>query len=349
MEHRAYKNDLPGSRRSPCLGCGAVVVTARHPHVQFGGRRDGSLLLEIDVEPLISQSNDPDALYGADDLFLLGFAHRRCRLEARRRLMAGEVELPDDLPQLIIDDVVPSLPALHTPPTLERCPFCDGAESTDEHVFPQWLLNELSSIGNLIDRGSERGPRSLQEIDVTAPICQICNNRWLSVIENDTKPLLAPMIRGEERTLGRDEQERLATWGLKTAMMLDLASGSPVIPTGYFQALRQQREPFDSTFIWLGAYSGSNRAIWAQHSGLHMDVDDTEPANGFVTTFTAFRVIFQVVGHFTRGGAEFSDNRIYKDALVQVWPPRSQSVEWPPNRLAFNDEWLVTLANSISG
>lgn len=89
VERRAYKDDLPGSRRSPCLGCGEPVVTARHAYIQIGGRRDGSLLIEMDVEPLISQSNDPDALYGADDLYLLGRDEPPLRPEANRRRLAG--------------------------------------------------------------------------------------------------------------------------------------------------------------------------------------------------------------------------------------------------------------------
>src|SRR4051794_22635176 len=121
---RAYKNDLPGSRRAPCLGCGKPVVTARHAHVPIGGRRDGSLLIEIDMEPLVSNSNDPDALFDADDLYLLGVAHRDCIVEARRRLIALDVELPEDLPRLLVDDDVAGLPLLHRPPTLDQCPFC---------------------------------------------------------------------------------------------------------------------------------------------------------------------------------------------------------------------------------
>lgn len=348
-EHRAYKDDLPGSRRAPCLGCGKSVVTARDAHVPIGGRRDGSLLIEMDVEPLLSRSSDPDALYDADDLYLLGVAHRHCLLEARRRLIAGDVLLPDELPELLVDDDVPSLPELHLPPTLDRCPFCDGADPTAEHVFPQWLSRELAAVGDLVDPSSEHGPRPLRKIDVTAPICRKCNNRWLSVLENDTKPLLSRMLRGEEQRLFADDQKLLATWALKTAMMLDLASGQPVIPTGFFHALRQQREPFSSAFVWIAGYNGSRWATRAQHTPLHFGTAKTELPNAFVSTFNVFRVVFQVVAHFTTGGATFNDGRVYRDALAQISPLRCIPVEWPPNRVAFNDEWLETLAESIEG
>jgi hypothetical protein len=345
---QAYNGDLPGSRRSPCLGCDKIVVTARDAHVPIGGRRDGSLLVEIDVEPLISQSNDPDALYKADDLYLLGVAHRDCVPEARRRLQAGEVELPHDLPQLKVDDQIPQLPALHLPPSLERCPFCDRADPTDEHVFPQWLSKELAALGGLVDRGAEHGPRPLRKIDITAPVCGMCNNRWLSVLENDAKPLLSRMLRGEQQRLFHKDQKLLATWALKTAMMLDLASGAAVIPSGFFQAVRQRREPFPSSVVFIGAYNGMQWATWARHMPLQLGAPETQPPLGFVSTFTVFRVVFQVFAHFTSGGANMNDNRIYRDALAQIAPLRCLPVEWPPNGLAFNDDWLETLATSIA-
>lgn len=302
----------------------------------------------MDVEPLLSQSNDPDALYEADDLYLLGVAHRLCLPEARRRLIAGEVELPDELARLRVDEDVPELPALHLPPTLERCPFCDNNDPTDEHVFPQWLSKELTAIAGLV-RPGEKGARPLRKLDITAPICSTCNNRWLSVLENDVKPLLSHMLRGEEQRLFHNEQKLLATWALKTAMMLDLSSGRPIIPTGFFHSLRQRREPFQSSFVWIAGYSGSQWATWASHAPLQLGSSEGEPPNGFVSTFTTFRVVFQVVGYFTNGGASFDDNRIYREALAQISPLRCLPVEWPPNRLAFDDESLETLAGSING
>jgi hypothetical protein len=349
-ERRAYKNDLPGSRRAPCLGCGKTIVTAREPHVPIGGRRDGSLLIEIDVEPLLSHATDVDALFRADDLYLLGVAHRDCRNEAKRRLTAREIDLPEELPQLHADDefAVGDLPALNLPPTLDRCPFCDARETTEEHVFPQWLSKELQSIGSLV-RPESGASVPLRKLDITAPICMTCNNRWLSVLENDTKPLLTRMLRGEDQRLFHDEQKLLATWALKTAMMLDLASGQPVIPVGFLQALRQLRQPFPSSLVWIAGYGGSTWATWAQHSGLHLGVTEEQRPNGFVTTFTVFRVAFQVVGHFTHGGAVFDDNRIYAPALAQIFPLKSLPVERPPNHVVFDDEWLEKLAVSIDG
>jgi hypothetical protein len=115
-ERRPFTNDLPGSRKAPCLGCGGRVVTARDPHVLFGGKRDGSLLIAMDTEPQLSYASDIDRIYTEADLLLLGVAHRDCGPLARQRLEAQEVELPDELPELLVDEDIGELPALHLPP-----------------------------------------------------------------------------------------------------------------------------------------------------------------------------------------------------------------------------------------
>jgi hypothetical protein len=344
----AYKDDLPGSRRAPCLGCGGRVVTARDPHVLFGGKRDGSLLTAIDAAPWVSYATDVDAIYTEQDLYRLGAAHRDCAPLARRRLEAREVELPDELPELLVDDGAGELPELHLPRQRGFCPFCGEPDASEEHVFPKWISRELTKLAPL-QMTADYGTRQVRSLEITAPVCTRCNNRWLSVLETDVQPILAPMIRGEERTLSANEQRLLAAWAVKTAMMLDLTSPTPVIPVGFFQHVRQTREALPSNVVWVGGYLGNRKAIWAEHRGLHLGIPETEPPNGFVTTFTVFRVLFQVLGHFTKGGATFTEGRLYAAGLWPIAPAQREAVDWPRERLAFNDEAVAELAQSING
>jgi hypothetical protein len=348
-DHRpVQESDQPPLETRPqCLGCGKQLVRHREAHVWIGGRRDGSLLVSIDVEPLLSRATDIEELMRADDLYLLGFAHRDCGDLAARRLAAREVELPDDLVRLRAETDESELPALHLPPPLDRCPFCNGDTETDEHVFPNWISKLLSARGGLVDKSSPYGPRRLRKIDRTTPSCASCNHEWLSVLENDTSQILAPMVRGEGRRLEPAEQKLLATWALKTAMMLDLTSGNPTVPAGFFHMLRQRREPFESAIVDIGAYIDSTWAAWAQPRALHIAVDTAERPNGVVVTILVGRVIFQVVAHFARGEMSIDDDRIYKDALARIWPPSPNVLEWPPAGLAFGDKWLTLLAEGI--
>jgi hypothetical protein len=104
-------------------------------------------------------------------------AHRDCGPLARHRLEAKEVELPDQLPELLVDEDIGELPALHLPPA-GYCPFCGSAETTAEHVVPKWVSRDLNKLASL-HVTTEHGLRRLQSIEMTAPICPACNNRWL--------------------------------------------------------------------------------------------------------------------------------------------------------------------------
>jgi hypothetical protein len=241
------------------------------------------------------------------------------------------------------------LPRLHLPPAANACAFCGSPPTTDEHVWAKWISEELRGRGSFVTQ-SEHGPRRQNSINITVPVCSTCNNRWLSVLENDVRPVLAPLVRGEKTALlSVRDQCLLASWGVKTALLLDLSTGSPVVPAGFFHDFRLRRCPLESHVVWLGAYRGSNRAVWARHRGLQLGAGPAEPPLGFVTTFTAFRVIFQVVGHFTAGGATIRDDRLWSAGLHQTWPVRDESIEWPRGRLAFDDEALVQLDRTFVG
>jgi hypothetical protein len=202
----------------------------------------------------------------------------------------------------------------------------------------------------VVDRLAERGPRRIARLELTAPVCRTCNNRWLSVLENDSKPILAPMVQGHELRLSAASQKLLATWAVKTTLMLDVSGERPIVPTGFFQSLRQQREASGFARVWVGAYKGP-LAITVWQLPLRLGIDEDSQPNGLVTTMSLSHVVFQVICHFTRGGATVSDDRIYKDALALIWPPELSEpvVDWPPNRIAFDDEYLRILAGSISG
>jgi hypothetical protein len=316
--------------------------------VIFGGRRAGSVLIAIDVEPLLSRTTDTEELLWADDLRLLGFAHRDCQERARSRLAAGEVDLPEDLIELRIMEDDSELPALERPPAAGRCPFCGNAAGTDEHVIPEWVsktLNPHRERGRLIDKASDF-PRRLVKVDKTFPVCIECNEGWLSVLENDTRSVLETMIRGVDRRVTPDEQRVLATWAYKSALLLDLSGGAPTVPTLLFHMLRHRREPFEGAIVDIGAYIDSTWAVSARPMPLNVGTPGTEPAEGMVATIVVGRVVFQVI--VGRGHLSMTDTRTYKDALARIWPACGRDLDWPPNGFAFGDGLLEVLAENFT-
>ncbi len=350
-ERSAFQGDLPGSRRSPCLGCDGPVRSARDAHVRVGGTRDGSWLALIDAEPNSIPVTD-SARIPQRDIFLLGLAHRSCIDLARRRLVERSVALPDELPTLVVEEIPDDEPEhMHLPPTEGRCPFCGLTDSlTDEHVWPGWVSRELRGEGRTLTLGvNGQEPKPVRSIPITVPLCEQCNNRWLSVLENDVRPILQPMIHGGNHDLTPAAQQLLATWAVKTALMIDLTEpDSSIIPVGFYRQFRQQRRALPNTVVWTAGYLGSRWAAWAARQPLHLGSPPPTRPNAFLTTFTVHRVVFQVCGYFTRGGATVNDRRWqFAPALEAIWPPRNEVIRWPRNGCAFGDDELQELAVSF--
>lgn len=128
-------------------------------------------------------------------------------------------------------------------------------------------------------------PRLADAPSASKLISPTSNNRWLAVLEHDVKLLLGSLVLGGEQTLLPSAQPLLATWAVKTALMLDPSGGQPLIPTGFYHDFQLQRSPLPSQIVWIGAYRDSTRAAWARHDGLHVGISADEPPNAFSTTF----------------------------------------------------------------
>lgn len=138
------------------------------------------------------------------------------------------------------------------------CLFCGedlkGIRS-QEHVFPQWLLDELSIRAEQVsavhvfqpeDPASES--RVINERSLTLEkvregrICARCNNGWMSNLERNCKGILLDMIRGQRQPRQLSETERLlvARWAAKTAYVLNSSANYPIKAPP--QQLRELRE-----------------------------------------------------------------------------------------------------------
>jgi hypothetical protein len=284
------------------------------------------------------------------NLWLLGVTHDACIPRALTRLERAEVALPEVLPALSVDEAGEYIYEHHLPPDSRRCQFCSSPDDlTEEHIWPRWFSRALIARGasfTTTRNGCLHQPRL---IDFTIPICKSCNNTWLSVLENDVSRLAQRMLRRQTVTLDAQAQLALATWAAKVAYMID-SFGDPTVPRGYSEALRLERRPSDSTYVWLSAYDNPSRAVIAWQQGFRFPDQlgwRPDTPNAFVVTFTAFCLIFQVFGHFNRGGATLRDGRDHLiPALIPIWPVGSSSVTWPP-RYTFGDDSIDLLVGSF--
>lgn len=265
-----------------------------------------------------------------DDLVMLGVAHRACMEVARARLESGlfRDRPASSFPPATATEVDNDGWTLHLPPAGGACPFCGRRDDlSDEDIWPQWFWNRLR----------EAGARFRTPPSVTTPVCATCNNRWMSVIENDASEILKPMVVGQPVQLTAASTKIVATWAYKIALLTDVLAEEPSIPRGYFQQFGLEKAPSTGFVVLIGAYAGHDLAAWAHARPCRFGVaDNGQPAvdqgpNGVVVTFTAGRVVFQVIGHFNRGTATMRDARLqYGNALMPIWPSSPVPIRWPP-------------------
>ncbi len=114
---------------------------------------------------------------------------------------------------------------------LDRCVFCDGTETTEEHLIADWahraFARKRKPDSSL--RGAFVGPDQLRvapgdSMHTAKVVCRACNNGWLSQTDNAAARVMRPLIRGErEVDLDRTGQDAVAAWLYKSALIFDAA------------------------------------------------------------------------------------------------------------------------------
>ena len=220
----------------------------------------------------------------------------------------------------------------------KHCLFCENFANSKEDTFPLWLLEVIGKHEDMYK--TVRGlPTTVQKGSAVLRIrtvCETCNNGWMSELEEDVIPVLRPLLLDLSIPLSSEQQSLLATWVMKTGMVLD----SIYKHVHFYQKderknLRQSRTVPDGTAIWIGRFFGNGK-----HAGLSDFALDSPPhlkvANGCVITFVLGHVIFQVLSVRPRPDykelqlhAPFRPGR-WSELLTRIWPNTQGRTIWPP-------------------
>ena len=220
----------------------------------------------------------------------------------------------------------------------KHCLFCENYANSKEDIFPLWLL-EVTGKNDDMRKAIHGLPTTIQKGSAALrvrTICNFCNNGWMSTLEQDTIPVLKPLLRDLSIPLTSEEQALLAVWAMKTGMVLD----SIYNHVHFYQKverkrLRENRTMPNGTVVWIGRFFGNGK-----HAGLSNFSLDSLPllkvADGCVITFVFGRVIFQIVS--VRPRPEYRERRFdaiprsgrWNELLTTIWPNTGSQVRWPP-------------------
>jgi hypothetical protein len=221
-----------------------------------------------------------------------------------------------------------------------------------QHVFPEWLKQYF-----LPDDGTEtraphirklkrRGePMSDMEWEATPfnmrikDMCKPCNNEWCNAIENDAKPLLIPMIAGEQIWLDVEQQGVLATQAMLIALMLQLthAERQRSIPLSAYHWFRKWRMPLANEQMWVALYDGSGE--WPtsyRHYGMSIfDAAVSDPpddVNAHALAFTIGHLVVISFGHTVDHEIRVGLKDGAPSAVIRpIWPIRPAGTGFPGN------------------
>jgi hypothetical protein len=240
---------------------------------------------------------------------------------------------------------------------MNDCFFCGPTDNplTEEHVWPKWVSRLLHGQFNsdhfvhLRSTGDNTtGNWNSRYLDITTDtVCDKCNNIWLSDFENkEIKPLATPLIIGtDDAIIPPAAQWKLAAWAYKMAMLIEVAN--PDNPPDFFTPserlqFRQTTLPHECVRVFLAKYDyGQHPAHSA--TPLHTYTQREGERKTFklkISTMTAGALAMQLMSV----RLATSDDLVYAsemefeflgkavDAVLPIWPPRSEAVRWPPKQ-----------------
>lgn len=144
---------------------------------------------------------------------------------------------------------------------LERCIFCGGHPTTEEHIVADWVLRAFARAkkpnfglaGTFVAPGQMR-LEAAEPISTAQVVCKACNNGWMSQIDNAASQVLKPLVQGNDTAdLGTSAQSAVASWIFKSALTFDaLQSGDAGPLAGLRRAFAASRSAPAGSTIYLG-------------------------------------------------------------------------------------------------
>lgn len=179
-----------------------------------------------------------------------------------------------------------------------------------------------------------------------------CNGGWMSVLENEARPFLQPMLEGRGRALHEHGQHLVATWAYKTALMLNFAipEHTQAASDAEYRYLYEQRHPPPSARVFMFAYEDDIKATatFRQHPlwiGSSEKLDSRGAFDGYTMTFSVAQLGFQVF-NTTVPDQDYVVHEAWSSRIQRIWPPAGKSLTWTP-RPALSTGDFVSFADTL--
>jgi hypothetical protein len=263
-------------------------------------------------------------------------------------------------------------------PQIDNCIFCGaGGPLTKEHIFSRWIHRYLPA-SRTRSYESLRGTRhpsdsehhivkragDIRDWQVRCVCQKTCNNGWMrQLVEDRARPVLLPLIRGEEMRITPAQQESIATWATMKAMVGEwLVRGH--VTTNHMQRKRmmyRQLPPKQNWGVWIGRFISddrkpdSKRYLTKWQSNPFLLVPDSRASRrpDKVATHYNSQSSTQVIGELLiqtlrspmpnlipRWSFKLPDS----GTLFRIWPRTQTSIVWPQQAMSDLDAYTASNA-----
>lgn len=226
------------------------------------------------------------------------------------------------------------------------CVFCGARPTTNEHVFPQWLLGVIPGAGELThtwaapegsDSISREWTNDVLDFKANVVCGPECNNGWMERLETRARPFLEPMIRGRRTMLLPAGARTVAHWALKTALMIDFAQEAEhrSVPASVYHELYSAQDVLLQTFVWVAACEFGAGAL-ARARTLHLEPGDPQQV-GFGATLRVGHLVLEIIRVPTKNEKTLEIRGPLTAGIRRLWP-YTNVVSWPPATVFDRDE-----------
>lgn len=228
------------------------------------------------------------------------------------------------------------------------CAFCAGGNLSKEHIWPSWAAEHLpdAPVRSEMVR-LQRGPRTTTD-NLSRPgslkhkklrvVCETCNNGWMSVLENDTKRIVLPMMTGQSLFLDASAQKLLARWIALKVIIIEQARPEDAVITAPERVAFMEHQTMPEGLSIELAYCG--KPPWdtamAHHSAilfpkLPPDVASVprDRKNIQTTTFGIGKLVAHCIAR-SSDAINLFEMVTFSKPLLTLWPLTGAALIWPP-------------------
>jgi hypothetical protein len=172
-----------------------------------------------------------------------------------------------------------------------------------------------------------------------------CNNGWMRKIEDAARPILIPLILGQQTRISHDDQSIISTWAVLKSMIADYDNGSngTVHHMQRKYIMRKSSPPTIGWGVWIGHYERKNWVPeWISRPFLLLHEKHAAKRSSRNATYFNSNVSTQIIGklfvhvmHSPMPGLikRWRFPPPQKGSLFRIWPQGQFSIKWPSSAL----------------